>query len=144
MISSKRLLKLAQKWQKLAATRRKRIILLLNEEINSCSTSGMAEKGHFVAYSADGKRFLLPLEYLNIEIIRELFNMAEEEFGLPSKGAPTLPCDAEQMEYVIALIKQQVAGDIEKALLMSIASCCSSTFYLQHSEKSHHFPVCSF
>ncbi|KDP29986.1 hypothetical protein JCGZ_18753 [Jatropha curcas] len=105
----------------------------------------MAEKGHLAVYSADRKRFLLPLEYLNNEIIIELFNMAEEEFGQPSKGALTLPCDAEQMEYVISLIKQQVARDVERALLTSIASSfCSVPFHLPHQVTRQQLPICSF
>ncbi|KAJ9129678.1 hypothetical protein P3X46_035312 [Hevea brasiliensis] len=70
--------------------------------------------------------------------------MAEEEFRLPSKGPLALPCDAEFLEYVISLMKQQVTGDIEKALIMSIASCCSLSFFLQQKETSHQLPVCRF
>ncbi|XVE93948.1 hypothetical protein REPUB_Repub01dG0238000 [Reevesia pubescens] len=67
----------------------------------------MVEKGHFVMYSADEKRFVLPLEYLKNEIVMELFKLAEEEFGIPSNGHLTLPCDAAFMEYVIGLIKRK-------------------------------------
>ena len=87
MISAKKLLKLAKKWQKMAAIRRKRITLpqhIASTDKSSCSTSTKPEKGCFVVYSADQKRFLLPLEYLQNEMIRELFDIAEEEFGLPS------------------------------------------------------------
>ncbi|EEF39770.1 auxin-responsive protein SAUR68 [Ricinus communis] len=135
MISTKKLLKLARKWQKMAAIRRKRISFpqtIASADSSSCSTSSKAEKGCFVVYSADQKRFLLPLEYLNNEIIRELLHMAEDEFGLSSKGPLTLPCEAELMEYAISLIKQQVNRDVEMALLSSIAnSCSSSSFRLQ-------------
>ncbi|XP_037491191.1 auxin-responsive protein SAUR68 [Jatropha curcas] len=148
MISAKKLLKLARKWQKLAAIKRKRITLsqtTTSIDSNSCSTSLMAEKGHFAVYSTDQKRFLLPLEYLNNEIIRELFNMAEEEFGLSSNGPLTLPCDAELMEYAIALIKKQVTRDVETAFLMSISSSCSSlSFSLQDPVTSLQLPICSF
>ncbi|KAJ6683538.1 hypothetical protein OIU85_007245 [Salix viminalis] len=64
MISAKKLIKLAKKWQKLAALRRKRIALP-QMETSSRRTSEMADKGHFVVYSTDQKRFLLPLNYLN-------------------------------------------------------------------------------
>ncbi|KDP29981.1 hypothetical protein JCGZ_18748 [Jatropha curcas] len=148
MISAKKLLKLARKWQKLAAFKRKRITLPQatgSINTNSCSTSQMAEKGHFAVYSADQRRFLLPLEYLNNEIIRELFKMAEEEYGLQSNGPLTFPCDAELLEYAIALIKKQVTRDVENAFLMSITSSCSSlSFCLQDHMKSHQFPICSF
>ncbi|KAL3567606.1 hypothetical protein D5086_030257 [Populus alba] len=132
MISAKKLIKLAKKWQKLAALRRKRIALS-QMETGSCRASEMADKGHFVVYSADQKRFLLPLNYLNNKIVRELLKLAEEEFGLPTNGPLTLPCDAELIEYVIALIKQGITRDLEKALLVSIAiSSCSMLSDLHH------------
>ena len=90
MISAKKLIKLAKKWQKLAALRRKRIALPQMDR-SSCSTSEMADKGHFVVYSADQKRFLLPLNYLNNKIVRELLKLAEEEFGLPTNGPLIVP-----------------------------------------------------
>ncbi|KAF9663348.1 hypothetical protein SADUNF_Sadunf17G0040500 [Salix dunnii] len=143
MISAKKLIKLAKKWQKLAALRRKRIALP-QMETSSCSTSEMADKGHFVFYSTDQKRFLLPLNYLNNEIVRELLKLAEEEFGLPGNGPLTLPCDAELIEYVIGLIKQGITRDLEKALLVSIASSrCSLLSDLHHQVTDHQLPICS-
>ncbi|XVF44709.1 hypothetical protein PTKIN_Ptkin02bG0145900 [Pterospermum kingtungense] len=59
----------------------------------------MMEKVHFVVYIVDQKRFVLPLEYLKNEIVTELFNLIEEEFGLPGDGLLILPCDATFMEY---------------------------------------------
>ncbi|WCJ18890.1 SAUR-like auxin-responsive protein family [Euphorbia peplus] len=143
-ISAKKLIKLARKWQKMAALKRRRITLeshtIGTTDTRSCSTSAKAEKGYFAVYSSDQKRFLLPLEYLNNEIIIELFNMAEDEFGLPGSGHLRLPCEAEIMEYAIGLIKQKVNRDVERALLTSIASSCSSLpFHLQHQ-----LPICSF
>ncbi|XP_065870020.1 auxin-responsive protein SAUR62-like [Euphorbia lathyris] len=146
MISAKKLLKLARKWQKLVAIKRKRITLPRTDgvaETSSCSTSTKVEKGHFVVYSADHERFVLPLQYLNNEIMRELFNLAEEEFGLDSDGPLTLPCEAEVMKYAIALIKKKVNRDVEKALLTSIASRCSA-FHLQHQSTLQQLPLCSF
>ncbi|KDP29980.1 hypothetical protein JCGZ_18747 [Jatropha curcas] len=147
MISTKKLLKLARKWQKLAALKRKRITSPRTNNLDnrSCSTSSMAEKGHFVVYSTDQKRFEIPLEYLNNKMIRELFNMAEEEFGMQSNGPPTLPCDTELMLYAIDLIKQQVTRDVENAFLMSISSSCFSvSSCLQDQITSHQLPICSF
>ncbi|WCJ18902.1 SAUR-like auxin-responsive protein family [Euphorbia peplus] len=143
-ISAKKLIKMARKWQKLAALKRRRITsesyITATTDTRSCSTSAKAEKGFFAVYSSDQKRFLLPLEYLNNGIIIELFNMAEDEFGLPGSGPLTLPCEAEIMEYAIGLIKRQVNGDVERALLTSIANSCSSLpFHLQHQ-----LPICSF
>ncbi|XP_022749215.1 auxin-responsive protein SAUR67-like [Durio zibethinus] len=147
MISAKKLIKVARKWQKMAAIRRKRITLTRTTEdadTNRCSTSSVVEKGHFVVYSVDQKRFVLPLEYLKNKIVMELFNLAEEEFGLPGNGLLILPCDATFMEYVIALIKRKPSKDMEKALILSLASgrCSSSCLYQQ--ETSQQWPIWSF
>ncbi|KAJ4715907.1 Auxin-responsive protein [Melia azedarach] len=136
MISPKKLIKMAKKWQKLAASKRKRISMPRTTGVadaESCSTSPVAEKGHFVVYTADEKRFEIPSVYLKNEIIRELFQMAEDEFGLPSGGPITLPCDAVFMEYAISLIQMHAAKDVEKAFLISIASgrCLPSSLICQ-------------
>lgn len=136
MISTKNLIKLARKWRKLVA-KRKRITLPIFEgdDAERSSIPSMPKKGHFVVYTADQKRFLLPLEYLNNKVVQELFKLAEEEFGLPTDGPTKLPCDAAFMEYVVALIKQHVDEDIEKALLTSIAAGrCLSSSYLQQEQ----------
>ncbi|XP_050210598.1 auxin-responsive protein SAUR68-like [Mercurialis annua] len=145
MINSKKLLKFAKKWQKLTAIRRKRITSpQTTDSASSCSTSSSkAEKGHFVVYSADQKRFLLSLEYLNNEIIRELFDMAEEEFGLPSGGPLMLPCDAELMEYAICLIKNKATRDAEQALLTCVATNCGSSS-VRDQTTIYQLPICSF
>ncbi|XP_031285307.1 auxin-responsive protein SAUR68-like [Pistacia vera] len=121
MISPKKLIKMAKKWQKVAASKRKRISLpkatgVVDSE--SCSTSSVAEKGHFVVYTADQRRFVIPLKYLKNDIIRELFTMAEDEFGLPIGGPITLPRDAIFMEYE-SLDQRHATKDVEKALLVS-------------------------
>ncbi|KAK6253933.1 hypothetical protein QUC31_015653 [Theobroma cacao] len=149
MISAKKLIRLARKWHNLAAIKRKTITFSRttgDDDTNSCcSTSSMVEKGHFVVYSADEKRFVLPLEYLKNEIVMELFNLAEEEFGLPSNGNLTLPCDAAFMEYVIGLIKRKASKELVKALLMSVVSDrCLSSPDLHRQETSQQFPVRSF
>ncbi|KAE8724751.1 putative SAUR-like auxin-responsive protein family [Hibiscus syriacus] len=133
MISVKKLIKLARKWQKLAAIKRKRITLSRTSgkvDTNSCSTSSKVEKCHFVVYSSDEKRFVLPFEYLNNEIVMELFQLAEEEFELQGSEHLTLPCDSALMEYVIGLIKKKASKEVEKALIMSVVSVrCSSLSY---------------
>ncbi|KAK4707611.1 hypothetical protein R3W88_028536 [Solanum pinnatisectum] len=133
MISTKKLIKMARKWQKFAAMQRKRISFSRNgSDADSCSTSSssIVEKGHFVVYTADQVRFVIPLVYLENEIIRQLLNIAEEEFGLPSGGPITLPCDSAFMDYIILLIKKGIsAGDLHKALLLSIPSCCSTSLH---------------
>ncbi|XP_055807787.1 auxin-responsive protein SAUR68-like [Solanum dulcamara] len=131
MISTKKLIKMARRWQKSAAVQRKRISFSRNDnDIDSCSTclSSIVEKGHFVVYTADQVRFVIPLAYLKNEVIRQLLNMSEEEFGLTSGGPITLPCDSAFMDYIISLIKKGIAsGDLHNALLLSIPSCCCST-----------------
>lgn len=59
------------------------------------------ERGHFLVYTADQARFVLPLTYLENEAVAQLLNMSEEEFGLPSGGHITLPCDLGFMNYII-------------------------------------------
>ncbi|XP_004250218.1 auxin-responsive protein SAUR68-like [Solanum lycopersicum] len=133
IISTKKLIKMVKKWQKFAATQRKRISFPRNSsDADSCSTStsSIVEKGHFVLYTVDQVRFVIPLAYLEYESIQQLLNMSEEEFGLPTGGPITLPCDSAFMDYIISLVKKCVtAGDLHKALLLSIPSCCYSTSY---------------
>ncbi|KAE8724914.1 Auxin-responsive protein SAUR65 [Hibiscus syriacus] len=147
MIGAKKLIKLARKWQKMASIRRKRITLprtTTGAETNSCSTSSVVDKGHFVVYSVDQHRFVLPLEYLKNKIVMELFNLAEEEFGLPGDGHLILPCDANFMEYVIDLIRRKPSKEVEKALIMSVSSGRCSSSYLYQQEMSQDLPIWSF
>ncbi|MCD9559577.1 hypothetical protein HAX54_017627 [Datura stramonium] len=146
MLSAKKLIKMARRWQKFAAKQRKRISFPRNDrDAERCSTSSssIVEKGHFVVYTTDQSRFAIPLAYLENEIIRQLLNMSEEEFGLPSGGPITLPCDSTFMNYIISLMKKGVtAGDLHKALLLSIPSCCCSTFFLHHETGNQQLLVC--
>ncbi|KAK3037725.1 hypothetical protein RJ639_031096 [Escallonia herrerae] len=112
MINPKNVIQMARKWQRLAALRRKRISL-------PGSSLSVADKGHFVAYTTDRKRYVFPMVFLNSYIFRELFKMSEEEFGLPRNGPITLPCDAVFMDYAISLLKKRTTKDIEKALLIN-------------------------
>nr|GMC80541.1 auxin-responsive protein SAUR68-like [Ipomoea batatas] len=144
MISSKKLIKMARRWQKFAAIRRKRISFpRLNDDANSCSTSTAANKGHFVVYTADQKRFVVPLSYLDNEIIRQLLSMSEEEFGLPSDGPITLPCDAVFMDYIVSLLSRGLSRELEIALLNSVTSYrCSSAPLHQEGLRNQELLVC--
>ncbi|KAJ0086996.1 hypothetical protein Patl1_06841 [Pistacia atlantica] len=139
---------MAKKWQKVAASKRKRISLpkatgVVDSE--SCSTSSVAEKGHFVVYTADQRRFVIPLKYLKNDIIRELFTMAEDEFRLPIGGPITLPCDAIFMEYAVSLIQRHATKDVEKALLMSLApGHCLPSSHLHQEQSNQPSLICSF
>ena len=53
----------------------------------------MAGKGHCVVYTADERRFEVPLAYLRNRVFKELLRMSQEEFGFASDGRITLPCD---------------------------------------------------
>ncbi|KAH0683217.1 hypothetical protein KY290_021806 [Solanum tuberosum] len=147
MLSAKKLIKMARKWQKFAAMQRKRISSFPrnSSDADSCSTSSssIVEKGHFVAYTADQARFVVPLAYLENEVIKQLLSISEEEFGLPSGGPITLPCDSAFMRYIISLIKKGVAaGDLHKAVLLSIPSCCCSTSSLHQESGSRQILIC--
>ncbi|XVF44708.1 hypothetical protein PTKIN_Ptkin02bG0145800 [Pterospermum kingtungense] len=108
---------------------------MLTKQLQHISSSSRVEKGHFMVYNTDEKRFMLPLEYLKKEIVMELFKLAKEEFGLSSNGYLTLPFDATCMEYVIGLIKRKASREVRRALLMSIVSGrCSSSPYLYQQD----------
>ncbi|XP_034214825.1 auxin-responsive protein SAUR65-like [Prunus dulcis] len=78
----------------------------------------VSEKGTFVIYTIDERRFVLPLSYLSHCIFQELFKMSEEEFGLSSgSGTIILPCDSLFMNYMVSLLQRGMTGDLEKALL---------------------------
>ena len=146
MISTKKLIKMVRRWQKFAAMQRKRISFVRNvSDADSCSTSSssIVEKGHFVVYTADQTRFVIPLAYLENEVFRQLLKMSEEEFGLPSGGPITLPCDSAFMDYIISLMSRGVtAGDLHKALLLSIPSSCCSASSLHQESGNQQLLVC--
>nr|GMD03841.1 auxin-responsive protein SAUR68-like [Ipomoea batatas] len=139
MISSKKLIKLAKRWQKFVAIRRKRISL---PDAESCSASSAISKGHFAIYTADQKRFVVPIVFLDNEIIRQLLLISEEEFGLPSDGPITLPCDAVFMEYVILLLRQGVGIELQNALLTSVTSNRCSSNSMHQGWRDQQFLVC--
>ncbi|CAH8353603.1 unnamed protein product [Eruca vesicaria subsp. sativa] len=124
MMNTKKLLKMAKKWQQRAALHRKRISFQRSSTSTRSSTA--VEKGCFVVYTADGSRFAFPLSYLSNTVFQELLKIAEEEFGLPTGGPITLPFDSVFMEYLIKLMELRMDGDTERALLMSIPSARSS------------------
>ncbi|KAF3649727.1 Auxin-responsive protein SAUR66 [Capsicum annuum] len=140
MISTMKLIKMARKWQKFADMQRKRISLTRNGcDADGCSTfsPSIVGKGHFVVYTIDQTRFVIPLDYLENEVIRQLLIISEEEFGLSSAGPITLHCDSSFMNYIISLIKKGVAaGDLHNALLLSIPSCCCLTSSLQQESQN--------
>ncbi|KAH7692290.1 Small auxin-up RNA protein [Dioscorea alata] len=113
-------------------------------DFNACSTSSIAEKGHFNVYTSEGKRFMVPLAYLDNSIFKELLRISEEEIGLPCDGPITLPCDAASMEYVLSLLRRGVSRELEMQLLSSIFISCQSTCSMLAVENPQQIAVCSF
>lgn len=138
MINPKSLVKKVRKWQKLAAMGGR--VVLPNADgpldLGGCRKS-KPDKGHFVVYTADGRRFVVPLAYLSTPIFIQLLEMSEEEFGLPGNGPITLPCDAVFMDYVVSLVGRCACKEVEKALLVSIAAGrCSTSSVLHQTDRN--------
>ncbi|KAK7283779.1 hypothetical protein RIF29_13525 [Crotalaria pallida] len=114
MISLKRLIAIARKWQRMAGIKRRSI--MFSQPRKSHNKVVVADKGHFVVYTIDNGRFMVPLCYLRSKIFRELFRMSEEQFGLPADGPITLPCDTAFMEYVVSLVHKHVSLELENAV----------------------------
>ncbi|KAH1122728.1 hypothetical protein J1N35_005888 [Gossypium stocksii] len=138
MISTKKLIKMARKWNKIAAIERKRITsprsnnpMMANADNSNKSVVG---KGYFVAYTMDKKLFLIPLAFLNNSIFQVLLKMSEEEFGLSSNRPSTFLCDSVIMSYIVLLVRRGLAKDLEKAVVNSITSnsCSSCSTYHCH------------
>ncbi|KAL3722782.1 hypothetical protein ACJRO7_035052 [Eucalyptus globulus] len=150
MISTKKLIQMTRKWQKMAAIERNRIL------------SSVTQRGHFVVYTTDRRRFVIALSFLSNNVLRELFRgcmitkisvpeiiflfqtLSEEEFGTPWDGPIMLPIDALSMEYVISLIRRGLAKDQENALLLSFTrQSCSSSLAFNQALDNPEILVCS-
>ncbi|XP_062194437.1 auxin-responsive protein SAUR36-like [Phragmites australis] len=123
MISAKRIAQLAKKWQRMAAFGRKRLIWETAKEADECCAS-VAGNGHCVMYTADGRRFEVPLAYLGTTVFLELLWMSHEEFGFASDGRIRLPCDATVIEYAMCLLRRSASVVVEKAFLNAMAMPC--------------------
>ncbi|OWM83996.1 auxin-responsive protein SAUR68-like [Punica granatum] len=136
MISPKKLIKLAKKWQKLAAKGRKGISF---PRTDAEGKREVADKGHFVVYSSDLKRFMIPLAYINTRIFQELLERSEEEFGLSSDGPIMMPCDSVFMDYILSVVRKGVSESLERALLDSAATywCLLSASSCQELNSRH-------
>ncbi|XBI37921.1 hypothetical protein VPH35_123109 [Triticum aestivum] len=88
----------------------------------SCST--VADKGHRVVYSSDGRRYEIPLVCLCTRVFQELLRMSQGECGFTNDGRITLPCDTAVMEYVMCLLRREASKDVERALLSFIVITC--------------------
>jgi hypothetical protein len=68
-------------------------------------------------YTADGRRFEVPLAYLGTTVFGELLRMSQEEFGLAWNSGIILPFDSAVMEYVMCLLRRNASEEVEKAFL---------------------------
>ncbi|XP_074314613.1 auxin-responsive protein SAUR64-like [Silene latifolia] len=126
---------MAKKWQRMAIASRKRVSW----------SRPVTSEGHFVVYTTDGRRFRIPLTYLNTDIFRELLRMAEEEFGIDASGPITVPCDSSSIEYIISMTQNHVSKDLASALIASLASCrYSSLVEPQEQTRQQHLLISSF
>ncbi|KAJ8618275.1 hypothetical protein MRB53_014461 [Persea americana] len=126
MISSKRLVVMARKWQKIASIGRRRISTVKrgnSTDTQSCSSKSVADKGHFVVYTVDGRRFMVPLQYLKNPVFIELFRMSENAFGITSNGPITMPYDGVFMDHVVSLVRRRsVSKEVQRDLISTIAN----------------------
>ncbi|XP_050384636.1 auxin-responsive protein SAUR61-like [Argentina anserina] len=131
LLSPKTLIKLTTKLHKVPVMRRRKTSNSYRKaaDSNSGMNSSAADKGTFVIYTLDKRRFVLPLTYLSNYMFQELFKMSEEEFGISSEDPIVFPCDSRLMNYIVSLVKLGMSADLEKALLNSIIknSCSIST-----------------
>ncbi|KAJ8618276.1 hypothetical protein MRB53_014462 [Persea americana] len=148
MINSKKLVAMARKWHKIAAIGRRRVSTVKtgnSTDTKSCNKAA-AEKGHFVLYTIDRRRFVVPLQYLKSPIFVELLRMSEEAFGITSNGPITLPCDGVFMDNVLSLVRRRnVCKEVEKDLVSTMAnqrcSIESSMFHPNYQENIRQIPV---
>lgn len=93
MIHPKKLIEMARRWHKKST-----------------------DRGHFVVYTIDGERFMIPLSYLNSKIFEELLKMSEDEFGLSNDGPIVIPCDASLVKHTISLIRRKNSDEADRKL----------------------------
>ncbi|RRT51525.1 hypothetical protein B296_00027451 [Ensete ventricosum] len=133
MISTRRILEIARKWRKMAAIGRKRISWMRRDaspDSNTKNTS-IADRGHFVVYSSEGRRFMVPLTLLNTRMFQELLRLSEEEFGFSCDGPIPLPCDAVFLEHILRLLRKTGSKNAEREMLFSgfMRHCSRSSLY---------------
>ncbi|GAB2225190.1 hypothetical protein Droror1_Dr00005981 [Drosera rotundifolia] len=140
---------MVRKWQKLVIQSRKRISLpkpTTGRDEEPCTTSPRVKKGHFVVYTGDRRWLVIPVAYLQNEIIVELLEAAEEHFGSLSDGPIILPCNGLLMEYLLSLMQTDGAEDQKRAMVMSIATghWLPSSQLPQELNNQHQMLICSF
>ncbi|KAL4201042.1 hypothetical protein AMTRI_Chr02g214180 [Amborella trichopoda] len=112
MMNSKRIMETARKWKKQGMRERVRISL---KTTTSEKVGLVADEDHFVIYTTDGIRFMIPLAFLNDPIFREILLMAEEEFGFTGCGPLRPTSEAFVMQYIVSLLSKNASKELEKA-----------------------------
>ncbi|XP_031378047.1 auxin-responsive protein SAUR68-like [Punica granatum] len=120
-----KIVKIARKWQQIASSRRAGISFP-RTNLKLKDPPYVTDEGHFVVYTTDQRRFVVPLWFLSSDLFQEMFKLSEDEFGLSSNSPITVPCDAASMEYMILLIERGLAKDLEKALLSTLITSTAS------------------
>lgn len=106
------------------------------------------KKGHFAVYTREGRRFVLPLDYLKHPIFQVLLEMAEEEFGSTICGPLQVPCDGGLMDHILMLLRNRNFSDhdddgddddVKKKnhVVSSMSTSCKGA-----SSVSYFFPLC--
>ncbi|XP_057997793.1 auxin-responsive protein SAUR68-like [Hevea brasiliensis] len=123
MISPKKLIKIARKWQRRSAMRRNRISfpkINTNRNAKSSNTSTSTTTGNFVIYTRDQKRFTVPQAYLNNNIMKELLKMSEEVYhqlytSLVAEKSHSVVYSADKKRYLFPL--EYLNNDMIKKLI---------------------------
>ncbi|CAI0545257.1 unnamed protein product [Linum tenue] len=68
------------------------------------SFSSNDRRGHFVVYTVDQSRYMIPLKFLKSEMVLEILRMSEDEFGYSSNKPIMLPFDTFVMDQIILLL----------------------------------------
>ncbi|XP_051189413.1 auxin-responsive protein SAUR36-like [Lolium perenne] len=116
MIHPKRIAQFVRKWQRVKTASR--------DDEACCTASPVADKGHCAMYTADGRRFEVPLAYLGTTVFGELLRMSKDEFGFTCDSGIILPFDAVVMEYVMCLLRRNASPEVERAFLSSVVMLC--------------------
>lgn len=67
--------------------------------------------------------------------------MSEDEFGLPRDGPIKFPCDEVFMKYIVKMMQRGVTEDLERALLMSMATIRRSLSSFHQGESGNQLLV---
>ncbi|GLJ40967.1 hypothetical protein SUGI_0847950 [Cryptomeria japonica] len=87
-------------------------------------------RGHLAVYAAkedcEGRRFVIPVDYLKQPVFKDLLRMAEEEFGFDYvTGLLTIPCDPELFEEIIDRLKVSGGLHVYYSPVTSLTSSCA-------------------